>query len=99
VLNSELVTTLEAFKLRDDKYTFLFESPNTNKDFLFSNPKALKTDKKFLVLGVSKVKSSTTIKLDSFAFNEKADQFANITYDQSDSLKPASSKLSILCIR
>jgi hypothetical protein len=43
VLNSELVTTLDAFKLRDDKYTFLFESPNTNKDFLFLLiPKAFK---------------------------------------------------------
>jgi hypothetical protein len=63
VFNSELVITLEAFKLRDDKYTFLFVSPNTNKDFLFSNPKAFKTLMKFLVFGASKLKSSTTINL------------------------------------
>ena len=49
MLNSELLITLEPFKLRDDKYTFLFDSPNTNKDFLFSNPKAFKTLMKFLV--------------------------------------------------
>ena len=78
MLNSELVTTLEAFKLREDKYTFLFESPNTNKDFLFSKPKALKTEIKFFVFGVSNVKSSTTTKLDSFAFKEKADFLANL---------------------
>ena len=56
MLNSELLTTLEAIKLRDDKYTFLFDSPNTNSDFLFSNPKAFKTLMKFLVLGASNSK-------------------------------------------
>ncbi len=34
-------------------------------------------------------------KEDSKAFNERADQFANITYDQSDSLKPAADKLRL----
>ncbi|MBU3621619.1 peptidylprolyl isomerase [Polynucleobacter sp. CS-Odin-A6] len=34
-------------------------------------------------------------KEDSKLFNEKADQFANITYDQSDSLKPAADKLKL----
>ncbi len=34
-------------------------------------------------------------KEDSKAFNDKADQFANITYDQSDSLKPAADKLKL----
>jgi hypothetical protein len=34
-------------------------------------------------------------KEDTKAFNEKADQFANITYDQSDSLKPAADKLKL----
>jgi len=34
-------------------------------------------------------------KEDSKAFNEKADQFANMTYDQSDSLKPAADKLKL----
>jgi hypothetical protein len=35
-------------------------------------------------------------KEDNKAFNEKADQFANITYDQSDSLKPAADKLKLI---
>lgn len=34
-------------------------------------------------------------KEDPKAFNEKADQFANMTYDQSDSLKPAADKLKL----
>lgn len=34
-------------------------------------------------------------KEDSKAFNEKADQFANMTYDQADSLKPAADKLKL----
>lgn len=34
-------------------------------------------------------------KEDSKVFSEKADQFANITYDQSDSLKPAADKLKL----
>jgi hypothetical protein len=34
-------------------------------------------------------------KEDSKVFNEKADQFANITYDQADSLKPAAEKLKL----
>ena len=34
-------------------------------------------------------------KEDSKAFNEKADQCANMTYDQSDSLKPAADKLKL----
>ena len=34
-------------------------------------------------------------KEDSKVFNDKADQFANITYDQSDSLKPAADKLKL----
>ena len=34
-------------------------------------------------------------KEDSKSFNEKADQFANMTYDQSDSLKPAADKLRL----
>jgi hypothetical protein len=36
MLNSKLLTTLDAFKLRDDKYTFLFVLPNTNREiFIF----------------------------------------------------------------
>lgn len=34
-------------------------------------------------------------KEDPKTFNEKADQFANVTYDQSDSLKPAADKLKL----
>jgi len=34
-------------------------------------------------------------KEDAKAFSEKADQFANMTYDQSDSLKPAADKLKL----
>jgi peptidyl-prolyl cis-trans isomerase D len=34
-------------------------------------------------------------KEDAKAFGEKADQFANLTYDQSDSLKPAADKLKL----
>jgi hypothetical protein len=34
-------------------------------------------------------------KEDAKAFSEKADQFANLTYDQSDSLKPAADKLRL----
>lgn len=34
-------------------------------------------------------------KEDAKSFNEKADQFANMTYDQSDSLKPAADKLKL----
>ena len=34
-------------------------------------------------------------KEDSKAFSEKADQFANMTYDQADSLKPAADKLKL----
>jgi hypothetical protein len=34
-------------------------------------------------------------KEDSKAFNERADAFANLTYDQSDSLKPAADKLKL----
>ncbi|MFZ4379096.1 MAG: SurA N-terminal domain-containing protein [Polynucleobacter sp.] len=34
-------------------------------------------------------------KEDSKVFSEKADQFANLTYDQSDSLKPAADKLKL----
>ena len=62
VLISEALTTLELFKLRDDKYTFAFSLPNTNKDFLESNSNAFNTFTKFLVFGVSKLKSSTITK-------------------------------------
>ena len=52
--------TSDPFKLRDDKYTLLFDAPNTKRDFLFSKFKAFKTAVKFLVFGASKLKSSKT---------------------------------------
>ena len=70
--------TSELFKLRDDKYTFLFDSPNTNKDFLPSSPKDFKTEVKFFVFIVSKVKSSTTVIALSLALILSADFRANL---------------------
>ena len=76
MFNSEVVTTSEPFKLRDDKYTLLFDVPNTNRDFLFCRSKAFNTAVKFLVFGVSKLKSSKTIIDFSFALIDKADFLA-----------------------
>ena len=56
----------EANKLQD-KYTFLFESPNTNKVFLSANFKLFIKSAYFLVFGASKLKSSRTVMLLSFA--------------------------------
>ena len=53
---------------------------------LFETPERIDVD--FLVLRADP-------KEDAKAFNEKADQFANLTYDQSDSLKPAADKLKL----
>ncbi|MFM1834744.1 MAG: hypothetical protein RJB52_951, partial [Pseudomonadota bacterium] len=53
---------------------------------LFEAPESI--DVEFLVLKADP-------KEDAKAFNEKADQFANITYDQADSLKPAADKLKL----
>ena len=53
---------------------------------LFEAPETI--DVEFLVLKADP-------KEDAKAFNEKADQFANITYDQADSLKPAADKLKL----
>jgi hypothetical protein len=81
MLNSKLLTTLDAFKLRDDKYTFLFlYCPTQTERFLFSNSKAFKTLMKFLVFGVSKLKSSRTIMFDSFALIENADFLPNVKF-------------------
>ena len=73
MLNSELITTSVWVKLRDDKYTLLFESPNTTRDFLLSIPNDFNTCKKSLVFGASKLKSSTTTIDFSPAFIDKAD--------------------------
>ena len=35
MFNSETFTTLEPLKFREDKYTFLFDSPKTINDLLF----------------------------------------------------------------
>ena len=54
-------------KFREDKYTLLFGSPNTNNDFLPSRPKVFNTAVKSFVLGVLKDKSSKTSILSSLA--------------------------------
>ena len=53
---------------------------------LFESPEFI--DVEYLVLKADP-------KEDARVFSEKADQFANITYDQSDSLKPAADKLKL----
>lgn len=53
---------------------------------LFVSPESI--DIEFLVLKADP-------KEDAKAFNDKADQFTNITYDQADSLKPAADKLKL----
>jgi hypothetical protein len=53
---------------------------------LFEAPETI--DVEFLVLKADP-------KEDAKTFNEKADQFANLTYDQADSLKPAADKLKL----
>ncbi|MDP3622040.1 MAG: SurA N-terminal domain-containing protein [Polynucleobacter sp.] len=53
---------------------------------LFETPEVI--DVEFVVLKADP-------KEDAKAFGEKADQFANLTYDQSDSLKPAADKLKL----
>jgi peptidyl-prolyl cis-trans isomerase D len=53
---------------------------------LFETPERI--DIEFLVLRADP-------KEDAKAFGDKADQFANLTYDQSDSLKPAADKLKL----
>lgn len=53
---------------------------------LFESPEFI--DVEYLVLKADP-------KEDSKVFNDKADQFANITYDQADSLKPAADKLKL----
>ena len=53
---------------------------------LFETPERI--DVEFLVLRADP-------REDAKAFGEKADQFANLTYDQSDSLKPAADKLKL----
>ena len=53
---------------------------------LFESPEVV--DIEYLVLKADS-------KEDAKAFNERADQFANLTYDQADSLKPAADKLKL----
>ena len=60
-----------------------FYKENAN---LFESPEVI--DIEYLVLKADS-------KEDAKAFNEKADQFANLTYDQADSLKPAADKLKL----
>lgn len=60
-----------------------FYSANTK---LFESPEFI--DVEYIVLKADP-------KEDAKVFSEKADQFANMTYDQSDSLKPAADKLKL----
>jgi hypothetical protein len=74
VLNSKLLTTLDAFKLRDDKYTF-FSHP-TQTETLFSNSKAFKTLMKFFSVWCFKIKIFKNDYVRLFALIEKADFLA-----------------------
>ena len=78
MLISELVTTSEPLKFRDDKYTLLFGAPNTIRDFLSSIFKAFNTSINFFVLGALKSKSSMIFMALSCAFNVSADFLANL---------------------
>ena len=71
------VTTSARCKLRADIYTFLDADPSTNKDFLSETPSASSTAVNDFVFGVSKSKSSTTVKDLFLAFKLKADLRAN----------------------
>ena len=77
MLNSEEVIASDLLKLRDDKYTLLFGSAKTTKDFLLSIPKDFKIEIYAEVFGESIFKSSKTMIDFSCAFNVKADLRAN----------------------
>ena len=77
MLISELVTTSDPLKFRDDKYTLLFGVPNTIRDFLSSIFNAFSTSRNFFVFGALKSKSSITVIALSFALRDKADFLAN----------------------
>ena len=65
------------FRFLADKKTFFLELSNTNRDFLEEIPSASKTFKMDFVLGVSKSKSSTTVKFLDFTLILNADFLAS----------------------
>lgn len=77
MLISELVTTSDPLKFRDDKYTLLFGAPNTMRDFLSSIFKAFKTSINILVFGALKSKSSITFIALSCALRDNARRASN----------------------
>ena len=97
---SEIVSTLyeterQVQALSFDAKDYLSKvnpSPEDLKAFYNSNARLFESpeyvDVEYIVLKADP-------KEDSKVFSEKADQFANITYDQSDSLKPAADKLKL----
>ena len=97
---SEIVSTLyeserQVQALQFDAKDYLSKvnpSPEELQAFYESNSKLFVSpefvDVEYIVLKAAP-------KEDSKVFSEKADQFANLTYDQSDSLKPAADKLKL----
>jgi hypothetical protein len=73
MLNSKLLYNAMPLNCVTTNIHFYLYHPQT--EIFFSNSKAFKTLMKFLVFGVSKLKSSRTIMFDSFALIEKADFF------------------------
>ena len=67
-------------------------SPEELQSFYEANAKLFETPE---FIDVEYIVLKADPKEDSKAFNEKADLFANLTYDQSDSLKPAADKLKL----
>lgn len=67
-------------------------SPEELQSFYEANAKLFETPE---YIDVEYIVLKADPKEDSKTFNEKADQFANVTYDQSDSLKPAADKLKL----
>ncbi len=67
-------------------------SPEELKDFYESNAKLFERPE---YIDVEYIVLKADPKEDQKVFSERADQFANLTYDQSDSLKPAADKLKL----
>lgn len=97
---SEIVSTLYETERQVQALTFdakdylskVNPSPEELQAFYNANTKLFESpeyvDVEYIVLKADP-------KEDAKVFSEKADQFANITYDQSDSLKPAADKLKL----
>ena len=97
---SEIISTLyeserQVQALKFDAKDYLSKVNPTQEElqaFYYANAKLFESpeyvDVEYIVL-------KTDPKEDAKVFSEKADQFANMTYDQSDSLKPAADKLKL----